>query len=74
VQIELEFSNPAVNLTSSLVDLSLRQAGDLLSTVLNLAVGSLETAKNTRALLNGVVASQLGVRDAVESAVAWKTC
>jgi hypothetical protein len=57
-------------LSDTLVHLGLGQAGDLLGTVLDLAVGSLESAQNTGALLHVVVASQLVVRNAVQSAVA----
>jgi hypothetical protein len=56
----------------SLVDLSLGQAGDLLGTVLDLAVGGLEAAQNAGALLDGVVTSELVVGNAVQGAVAWK--
>jgi uroporphyrinogen-III synthase len=61
-------TNPSVH---SLVDLGLGQAGDLLSTVLDLAVGKLETAQDTRALFNSVVAGQLVVRNTVQSPVAF---
>lgn len=57
-----------------LVDLGLGQAGDLLGTILNLAVGKLESAEDTGALLDGIVASQLVVCNAVQSAVAWEDC
>ena len=59
---------------SVLVDLGLSKAVDLLSTVLNLAVGCLEATQNARALLDVVVAHQLVVCNAVESTVAWKMC
>jgi hypothetical protein len=55
---------------SVLVDLGLSKAVDLLSTVLNLAVGCLEATQNTGALLDVVVAHQLVVCNAVESTVA----
>jgi len=54
-----------------LVNLSLSQAVNLLSTILNLAVGSLETAQVTRTLLDVVVAYELVVCYAVECAVAF---
>jgi hypothetical protein len=54
----------------ALVNLGLGQAGDLLGAVLDLAIGRLEAAENTGAFLDGVVANQLVVCNAVQSAVA----
>jgi hypothetical protein len=59
--------------TNSLVDLGLGQAGDLLGTILDLAVGQLEAAQGAGALLDVGVACELGVGDAVQSTVAYKT-
>lgn len=59
------------NWDSSLVNLGLRQAGDLLSTILDLSVGGLESAQNTGTLLDSVVTGQLVVSNAVEGTVAW---
>ena len=58
--------------TNSLVDLGLGQAGNLLGTILDLAVGQLEAAQGAGALLDVGVACQLVVGDAVQSTVAWK--
>jgi hypothetical protein len=52
-----------------LVNLGLRQAGNLRSTILNLSIGRLESAQNTGAFLDRVVARQLVVCNAVQSAV-----
>jgi len=67
--------HPSTLYTSStlLVNLSLSKTVDLLSTILNLAVGSLETAQVARALLDVVIAYELVVGYAVESAVALFT-
>jgi hypothetical protein len=62
---------PEYNFLSTLVDLGLGQVVDLLGTVLDLSVGSLETAKNAGALGNVVVASQLVVGNAVQSTAAY---
>ena len=56
--------------TNSLVDLGLGKAGDLLGTILDLAVRQLEAAQDAGALLDVVVAHQLVVCNAVESTVA----
>ena len=56
--------------TDSLVDLGLGQARDLLGTILDLAVGQLEAAQSTGALLDVVVACKLVVGDAVQRTVA----
>jgi hypothetical protein len=53
-----------------LVDLGLGQAGNLLGTILDLAVRGLETAQNAGALLDVVIASKLVVCDAVEGTAA----
>jgi hypothetical protein len=58
------------SISSTLVDLGLGQAGDLLSAVLDLSVCGLEAAKYAGALLDGVVAGQRGGGNAVKSAVA----
>jgi hypothetical protein len=64
-------SRPAFSSTQlHLVDLGLGQASNLVCTILDLAVGSLESAQDAGALLDGVVASQLVVRNAVQRAVA----
>ena len=65
-QATLFLTNLSINF---LVDLSLRQAGDLLGTVLNLVVGKLETAQDTRALFDSVVTGQLVVGNAVQSSI-----
>lgn len=52
------------------VHLGLGKAGDLLGTVLDLAIGCLEAAQNAGALLDGVVARQLAGCNAVQSTVA----
>jgi hypothetical protein len=53
-----------------LVDLGLGQVVDLLSTILDLSIGSLESAQNARALGNVVVADQLVVGNAVQCTTA----
>ena len=58
--------------TNSLVDLGLGKAGDLLGTILDLAVGQLEAAQDAGALLDVVVACELVVGDAVQRTVALK--
>jgi hypothetical protein len=55
-----------------LVNLGLGQAGNLLGAILDLAVGGLEAAQNAGALLDGVVAGQLVVGDAVQGTVAYE--
>jgi hypothetical protein len=64
------YSPSLLSISDALVDLGLGQAGDLLSTILDLSVGSLESAQNTRALRDVVVASQLVVCNAVQCATA----
>jgi hypothetical protein len=65
---------PTITFLSTLVDLGLVKVGDLLGTVLDLAVGSLEAAQNAGTLGDVVVADQLVVGNAVESTVAcWIT-
>jgi hypothetical protein len=61
---------PTITFLSTLVDLGLAEAGDLLGAVLDLAVGSLEAAQNAGALGDVVVADQLVVGNAVESTTA----
>lgn len=70
IQIYNEYAkcNPVLY---TLVDRGLGQVVDLLGTILELAVGKLESAKNTGSLGHRVIASQLVVGNAVQSATAW---
>jgi hypothetical protein len=69
MQAEL-YSPSLFSISDDLVDLGLGQAGDLLSTILDLSVGSLESAQNTRTLRDVVVADQLVVCNAVQCTTA----